>query len=184
MEPIPTVSFEDYLAAEDRSQIRHEFVGGRLYAQAGATERHDLATSLLLGALWDGAIGRGCRAFAHNRRLVTPIGDTYYPDVLVSCGTAAHSLYETSAVLVAEVLSPTAADIDRREKSGAYASVPGLELYLLVHPDVPRIEAARPRDGRISRWEVFGPGSVLTAPVGVVDVDRLYEQLASLATTP
>ena len=182
-EAIQALSFQGYLAAEEQSQQRHEFVGGRMYLQAGGTERHDLAASLLFRTLGDGAIAKGCRPFIHNRRLSTPMGNTYYPDILVVCGAAADPLFETEATLIVEVLSPSSTDIDRREKAGAYAQVPGLDLYILAHPDTRRLEVTRPQQGRVGTWEVYGPGGVLFTPFGNVDVDQLYNAVDALATT-
>ena len=44
---IEVVSIEDYLEGELRSEIKHEYLGGTVYATAGAQNVHnDVATSL------------------------------------------------------------------------------------------------------------------------------------------
>lgn len=35
------LTVEEYLAFEETSDIRHEYVGGELYAMSGATRRHN-----------------------------------------------------------------------------------------------------------------------------------------------
>lgn len=180
-EELPLVTFEDFLAAERRSERRHELVGGRVYVMAGGSERHDLATGLVYEALAPGARRAGCRPFTSNR-LLRLSHAAYYPDVLVVCGPAGHRLHEVEASLVVEVLSPSTADTDRREKAAAYASLAGLRQYLLVDPDRRRIEVAAPDAGEL-HWQAYGPGSVLVTAFGVVDVDALYDALDAAATT-
>ena len=71
-EAIAYTTFEDFLSGEVASEVRHELVGGRLYAMAGGTERHDLAAQAVWEAVVAGARRSGCRAFVGNRLLKTP----------------------------------------------------------------------------------------------------------------
>ena len=45
------VSVEDYLAGEPLSEIRHEYLGGAIYAMAGASEAHNIIAMNLWVAL-------------------------------------------------------------------------------------------------------------------------------------
>jgi hypothetical protein len=60
-EAIAWVNFEDYLEVEGRADRRHEFVGRRIYAMAGGSERHDLIAGLLYMRLAPNALAAGCR---------------------------------------------------------------------------------------------------------------------------
>ena len=183
-EAIAVTSFEDFLDGEQRSERRHELVGGRVYAMAGGSERHDLAAGLLYELVAAGARASGCRPFTSNRLVRTSSGNTYYPDVMVVCGQAPHRLYETDPALIIEVLSPSTADVDRREKAVAYAEATSLRLLVLVDPDTRRLELARPANGAVNAWEVAGPGEVLATDFGDIDVDALYDSIDRTATTP
>ncbi len=125
-EAIAVVSFDGFLAREQRSERRHELVGGRVYAMSGGSERHDLAAGLVYELLASGARASGCRPFTSNRLVRTRSGNAYYPDVMVVCGQAPHRLYETDPALIVEVLPPSTADVDRREKAVAYAEAMSL----------------------------------------------------------
>jgi len=46
------VSVEDYLAGELTSEIKHEYLGGIVYAMAGASNRHEVICTNLLGILF------------------------------------------------------------------------------------------------------------------------------------
>jgi len=181
-ESLATLSFDRYLEAEASAVRRSEFVGGRVYAMAGGSERHDLAAGLVFAVLAPGALARGCRPFTANR-LVRLANAAYYPDVLVVCGPAGHRLYETSVTVVVEVLSPSTQDSDRREKTTAYASCPDLAAYLLLDPDRRRVEVGRPAGDDGLTWTVAGPGDVIPTPVGDLEVDDVYDQLDRAAST-
>jgi Uma2 family endonuclease len=182
-EAIAVCSFDDFLAAEDVATRRNELVGGRVYAMSGGPERHDLVAGLIYELVAFAARAAGCRPFTANRLVRTPSGNAYYPDVMVACGPAPHRLYESNPAVIVEVLSHSTADLDRREKAVAYAASTSLQLLLLVDPDVRRIEAARPADGRIGAWSVHGPGDVIATGFGDLDVDALYDVVDRTATT-
>ncbi|HEU5003000.1 MAG TPA: Uma2 family endonuclease [Actinomycetota bacterium] len=154
-----------------------QFVGGRVYVRTGGSQRHDVIAGLIYDVLSPGVRSARCLLFMANRILVTPAGNAYYPDMFVSCGPGAKRLHEVDASLILEVLSPSTADIDRREKAVAYAQLPGLELYLLVHPDSLRMEAARPQGGTIGSWQTYGAGHVVATLFGGLDIDALHDDL-------
>jgi Uma2 family endonuclease len=158
-------------------------VGGRIYALAGGTERHDLAAGLIYELVAAEARSAGRRPFTANRLLLTPSGNAYYPDVMVVCGSAPHRLYENNASLIIEVLSPSTSDVDRREKAVAYAELASLQQLVLVHPDVRRIEVAEPGGGSIQDWQAFGPGDLVKTAYGDIDLDALYDVIDRTATT-
>lgn len=179
-EQIPTLTEADYLAGEQHSEVRHEFVGGRVWAMAGGTERHDIAGSLLNDLLRPAVRASGCRIFTGNRQLRVASGDIYYPDLFTVCGRAADVHHEADANLVVEILSPSTATIDRREKLTAYATLPSFDRYLLVDPIYPSMELYRK-----GRWERIGPGGQVSLGHGVtiIDIDEFYAALDAEATT-
>lgn len=181
-EAIAVLSFEEFCELEGRNDRRQELVGGRVYAMSGGTERHDLAAGLFYEAVAAGARNAGCRPFTANRLVRMHSSAGYYPDVMVVCGTAAHRLYEEDPTLVAEVLSPSTTDTDRREKALAFAACPSLRQYILIDPDRRRIEVAVPGHAGMA-WQSYGPGDVVTTPYVALDVDSFYDALEASATT-
>lgn len=173
----------EFLAWEERQPERHELVGGRTYAMSGGTERHSLMAGHLAALLTPAARTTGCRTFRADRKLRVASGDVYYPDVLVVCGKAAAVQYEADATLVVEVLSPSTRSQDRREKLRQYGTLQSISHYLIVEPDVRRIEVARWDSHRELIWMTLGPGDQLTTPYGTWDVDGIYDVVDSDATT-
>lgn len=180
-EAIYTISLQDYLDGEERTDRKHEWVAGRIYVMAGGTERHDLASGLVYEALAPAARRRGCRPFQQNRKV--KIGEhVYIPDVMVICkgGPLPEQQYERDLSIVVEVLSPSTSTIDRREKAPVYHAADGFVAYALVDPDTRRIELATDDRGEV-HWQVYGPGDVV--PHLDLDVDDLYDQLDATALT-
>jgi Uma2 family endonuclease len=180
---VVTLSLAEFLVWEERQPERYELVGGRAYLMAGGTERHDLMAGQLYERLAPAARAKGCRTFMSNRKLAVPSGDVYYPDVMVVCGPAAEALQEADAALVVEVLSPSTRAQDRREKARQYGTLPSIKKYLVVEPDVRRIEVARWDADRNLSWETLGSGDQLFTPFGVWSLDDIYDAVDATATT-
>ncbi len=144
----------DYLAFDAASQLRHEFVGGRIHAMTGGSMRHNRIALNVAAALLPRLAGTDCQAFINDIKLhVQAAGSVYYPDVFVYCGSAVAGPQNmvADATLIVEVLSESAAVIDRREKLAAYQKLPSLRSYWVVSQEEMRIEQhARGADGRWS----------------------------------
>lgn len=172
------VSFEEYLAFEEGSERRHEWVAGHVYAMAGGTERHDNMVGLIYERLLPQARGHGCRPYMHNRKV--KIEDTtYYPDVVVICpgGPSPDPQFERDLTVVVEVLSPSTEVIDRREKAVVYPKAPSFRQYLIVDTQRRKIEVL----GRDGRWTTYISGDVI--PEVEIDVDALYDQVDAVTVT-
>lgn len=180
---VTSLTLEEYLAWEEHQSQRHELVGGRTYAMSGGTERHGLMTGHLFTLLAAGATPKRCRTFQSDRKLQVATGDVYYPDVLVVCGKAADVQYEADATVVVEVLSPSTRTQDRREKVRSYGTLPSITHYVVVEPDVRRIEVARWNADRGLAWITLGPGDQLHTPYGTWNLDDIYDSVDSLTTT-
>ena len=57
------VSAEEYLELEAKSSVRHELVGGQVFAMAGASEAHNVIAGNVFALLRAHLRGSGCRAY-------------------------------------------------------------------------------------------------------------------------
>lgn len=123
-----------YLHLEETATVKHELVGGEMYAMAGASERHNRIAGNIFFHLRNITRGKPCRAFMADMKLRLAASTTYYyPDAMLVCDPADdHPLYKQAPCFIAEVLSPATASIDMREKWAAYRTLPGLRYYLMV----------------------------------------------------
>lgn len=170
--PLHSISVEEYLAGEQSSELRHEYIDGQVYAMTGASRAHGLIVNALAFALTPAARRKGCQLFTSDMKLRLEIGGRavfYYPDLLLSCDPEDRDpLFTRSPCLIVEVLSESTARIDRREKLLAYQGLPSLQAYMLVEQDARRIELYR----RGNDWRVE------YVEQGAIRIDCLDAELA------
>lgn len=146
------LSVEEYLAGELRSEIRHEYVGGTVYAMAGTSEEHNTIAGNIFAALHAHLRGKPCRVFIVDMkvRLFIAREDVfYYPDLMVTCDPRDTDRYfKRFPKVLIEVLSPDTERTDRREKFFSYTSIETLEEYVLVAQDRREITVFR----RNTQW--------------------------------
>lgn len=174
------LSVDDYLAGEEASEVRHEYIAGELYAMTGASRSHGLIAANLVAFVRPLLRGGHCQAFVSDMKVRLEVaGDDifYYPDLLLTCDPEDRARdYCRAPCLVAEILSPQTVRIDRREKFLAYTSLPSLRAYLLIAQEQRQVELFR----RERDWqpEVFHGGSV---PLDCLDaslpLDVIYEDV-------
>ncbi len=158
------LSVEEYLAGERQSEVRHEYLGGEVYAIAGASQEHNVV-SMNLGTLLHFHLrGRRCRTFMTDMKVrLQIVGDEalYYPDLMVICDPRDTDRYfkRYPSVLV-EVLSPDTERTDRREKLLSYLRIETLETYILV----PALNLMGTAEGRRARATVGRDSSSPPAP--------------------
>jgi Uma2 family endonuclease len=157
------ISVTEYLELERTAPVRHEYVGGYVYAMAGASDRHNLIAGTLYSKLLPIASGRGCQAFISDMKLMCNATVFYYPDVMICCEATDNDPYtRKKPVLIIEVTSPGTERIDHHEKLVAYKSIDTLLEYVLVAQDRFQIEVHRRRDGRWQQPEFLSEaGEVL-----------------------
>lgn len=175
------LSEAEYLAFEETSPFRHEYVGGEAYAMSGGTLRHNRVSlntaSLLLARL----AGKPCQVFMSDVKLHVACDSAYYyPDVMVTCAAQATAANESQVVsdpvLIVEVLSPSTEATDRREKLHAYRHLPSLQEYALVSQDMQQVEVYRRQGDTGWLYITFEPGDTVEfAAVGLtLPIAELY----------
>ena len=181
---------EEYLAGEHASEVRHEFLFGRVYPMAESSDDHNRITGNILVELNNALCGTDTEAFFSDMkvRIRQPNSDVfYYPDVFVVCDPADNAKYfrERPAVIF-EVLSPDTERTDQREKAMAYFQIPSVQLYLLVEQDEPRITVMRRADSGWQMEILEGNSAVLKLSTLEIEIpfDRIYERTAIVASIP
>ena len=171
----------EYLAAEAKSETRHEYLQGEVFAMAGGTPEHGALAMAIGGALLSALRNRPCRVFNSDVRVRIRETDlTTYPDVSVVCGHLQRDDEDSNAivnpVLIVEVLSDSTEAYDRGEKAAHYRRLPSLQEYVLMSQHSPRIEVFR--RNQAGHWELFEATAgqqIELASVGcTLVVDELY----------
>jgi Uma2 family endonuclease len=174
----------EYLELERKSEIRSEYIAGRMFAMSGASRRHGLIAGNLHGHIWTHLRGKDCETFANDMRVkVSPTGMYTYPDIVAVCGEARFEDQHTDTLLnptvIVEVLSESTEAYDRGEKFAHYRRLETLREYVLVAQDKIRIEHFR-REGE--EWILSEvSGSDATLHLGSIDchigVAAIYEKV-------
>ena len=134
---------EEYLEGEKLSEVRHEYLGGLVYAMAGASIVHNDLSQNISGWLRAALRGKPCRPYIHDVKVrIHRAGDTsfYYPDVFVACDPRdTDEYYRDYPSVVFEVLSPDTTRFDWREKRWTYQTIETLQTYVLVDQFKPEV---------------------------------------------
>ena len=174
------ISPADYLTGENDGSVRHEYIDGRVFAMAGASERHSII-KLNVAGIFNQSVTEPCRVFDGDMKLEVNLSTGtrfYYPDIFVSCAPGDQGDYvRRDAVLVIEILSPSTARVDRYEKFASYMSLPMLQEYVLIDQSVPLVEVFRRR----SAWEreAFRMGTSVTfeSVKQTMTLDQIYRRI-------
>jgi len=174
-------SFADYLAFEEASTTKHEFLNGEIYGMAGGTPEHAALSVAVSSALVAQLRGGPCRVYSSDLRVrVLATGLATYPDVTVVCGELQRDPDSpTTAVnprVVVEVLSDGTETYDRGQKLDHYRRIASLAAVVLVSHRSRLIEVwARAEDGPWTHRE-FAPGQVAEIPAvsARLSVDEVY----------
>lgn len=171
------MTLAEYLAFEERSPRKHEYVAGEACLMAGVTTRHNLITLNLARHLHAIARPRRCQVFATDVKLKAG-SSIYYPDVMIACGRAAQvDLIVEEPLLVVEVTSPSTRGTDRREKLDAYRRLPSLMAYLIVDQRRRHVLAYLRKPGEDwTRWELTADEVIPFPELGAsLSLDAIYE---------
>lgn len=172
------IEMDEYLALENASQFKHEYLDGVIYAiqgeavrgMAGGSQVHARIIRNAGFALHSKLLGTPCEVLSSDMRLrIASSGAVFYPDVLVHCEPAtanpASTTELTQARLVIEVLSPTTQQFDRGAKLQAYKMLAGLQhIVLLSSTEAAAWACTCDEAGLWSEIEPWPHGTVLALP--------------------
>lgn len=169
----------EYLAIEEASDQKHEFIDGQVIAMAGGSEPHNVI-SLNIGAELRAGLRRAgcsCRAYSSDQRIAVQSRGTYvYADASVACQpieSDGQTLLNPRVVV--EVLSPSTRDDDRGTKLAGYLSIPSVTDVLLVEQHIQRVEHHRRVGPGASSCEVVTAGAVKFEGLGFeIPLSEIY----------
>jgi Uma2 family endonuclease len=132
-----TFTVEEYLALEESSPNRHEYVAGQVYAMSAPLQRHKLIAGNIFAPIHAHLRGKPCRPYTEKTRVRIKAQGAdyfYYPDIVVACGQTLDEEEEfiDEHRLVMEIMSRSTERIDRREKALIYRELPSIEEIVLI----------------------------------------------------
>ncbi|MEO5914338.1 MAG: Uma2 family endonuclease [Luteolibacter sp.] len=178
------ITVSDYLAGEEISDVKHEYLGGTVHAMAGATNQHNTIATNALGFLHGSLRRKSCRPFNSDTKVRIEFPDHtrfYYPDTMVVCESNSGSdHFQDRPVVIIEVLSDSTRRADLGEKRDAYLTIASLKVLIFVEQEYPAVTLHRrkPEGGfaieRHSGLESTIPLPEIEATLALAD---LYERV-------
>ncbi len=127
---------EEYLAFDEASEMRHEFIDGDLIPMSGGSRKHSSIIAYTIAALINLLADSNCEVHTNDMR-VRVAGSRYvYPDVSVVCGEARFAdereVVLLNPTVVVEVTSPSSYSYDHVDKLAFYSALPSVQGYLIL----------------------------------------------------
>ena len=149
----------DYIELEKKSEIKHEYEEGEIFAMSGGSISH----GILCGNIYTEIRKKlkdntaDCRVFGSEIRVRIEKKNAFvYPDTMVVCGDIQVSDEdENSAVnpiLIVEVLSKSTAAYDRGDKFYKYRQIDSFQEYVLIDQEKAVVEIFYKKENNV--WEI------------------------------
>lgn len=179
----PTI--DEYLEMEEKSDEKHEYYKGEVYAMSGPKLDHVRITRDMSSLLGQKLRGSGCEVFATDLRLYVESEEFLtYPDLSIVCGEPVTrnnddwNLMNPSVIV--EVLSKSTQAYDRGTKFELYKSLASLREYILVDSRSVSVEQFC-KDG-VGRWSYRKynqlTDKIIVETVGVgLTLEEIYENV-------
>jgi Uma2 family endonuclease len=142
----------EYLEFERKSESKHEFIDGEVFAMSGASRAHNLICTQLITILTNQLHHKDYEVYLSLMRVKISANKYVYPDVSVVSGEAQLADEQLdnllNPILIIEVLSDSTEAYDRGLKFRNYRQLASLQEYVLIAQDKPSIERfVRQADG-------------------------------------
>jgi len=171
------ISEEEYLEGELTSEVKHEYIDGKVFAMAGASRNHERIAGNIYRQFGNHLQGKPCEPFRSDLKI--KVGSKFfYPDVMVVCDEPnPHSHYTQSPTLIVEVLSKNSRRMDETTKRLAYQSIPTLQEYVLIEQDFVDVEVCRLSQGWVSEHYFWGDNVYFGAVDLTLTVAEIYDRV-------
>lgn len=178
-------TYADYLAAEQNSQSRHEFIDGVIIAMAGGSDEHNAIAGRFAG-LFVARVRSGCLYYTPDQRCwIAATVRGRYTDGSIVCGKPEHPAHDgqatTNPVVVLEVLSPSTEGDDEGDKRQDFQSLASLQAYVIAAQDERCVKIYRRTDRGDWRAEpdVYREGQSFELPTltSEIVISEIYDSI-------
>jgi Uma2 family endonuclease len=175
-------TYADYLAVEQDSEHRHEFLDGVIVAMAGGSDEHNALAGRFARVLGNREAGTCHYDTPDQRYWIASRRRGRYADGSVICGPPEHPGHDaqatTNPTIIIEVLSPSSEGDDDGDKRSDFQALGSLEAYVLVAQDQRRVKVYR-RAGNAWKVATFGDGESFELPTlsSAITVDEIYDRI-------
>jgi Uma2 family endonuclease len=172
------MTLEEFLAWEDRQELRYEFDGFQPIAMTGGTAAHAAIQANIIFSLTGRLRGKPCRVFGSHLKIKVA-GRIRYPDAFVICTPVPNGAKVVSEpVVVFEVLSESTTREDMFAKNTEYRATPSIQRYMILEQtQAAAVVFSRKGEDWVSEI-VTGEGLLSMPEIGVaVPLTELYADI-------
>jgi Uma2 family endonuclease len=180
--PVPSLSPEEYLEWEEKSEVKHEYIDGEVFAMAGSSGKHAVIVKNFILTVGPHLRGSGCDLYPQDiKAKVSRRKRYYYPDLMVTCDDRdkPDDYVKRHYKMIVEVLSDSTEKFDRGDKFEDYRRSQSLEEYVLISQNRMHVEVYRKNIA--GRWELqayYRGDRVELASIGLeFAIEDLYEDV-------
>ncbi len=180
---VPSLSPEEYLEWEEKSEIKHEYIDGDVFAMAGSSDNHAAIVRNVIMTLGPHLRGSVCSLYPQDiKAQIKGRSRFYYPDLMVTCDDRdkLDRYVKRHYKVIIEVLSDSTESFDRGNKFEDYRRSDSLEEYVLVSQHRMRVEVYRKNVA--GRWELqayYSGDRVELVSLGLeFAIEELYEDVS------
>jgi Uma2 family endonuclease len=168
---------------EEKSDVKHEYIDGEIYAMAGASDPHVTIAGNLFALLRSHVRNSSCRVYISDMKArIEKLNRYYYPDVMVTCDERDQETptYKKFPCLIIEVLSESTEAFDRGDKFADYQQIETLQEYVLINTKRQRVECFRRNSEGLWVLQYYTPDqSFQLRSIGFEGMmDALYEDVS------
>ncbi len=179
------MTLEQFLAWEERQELRYEFDGVRVIERTGDTAAHSSIQVNLITALGVRLRGTACQPLGSLLKIQVA-GHIRYPDAFVVCTPVPpHATVVTDPVVIFEILSESTQDNDLMVKNAEYRATPSVRRYVILQQtSAAAMVFSRKGDDWVSDV-IVGDDAVLRLPDISIEIplSEIYAGLAFDADT-
>ncbi|OQW41535.1 MAG: hypothetical protein A4S12_08100 [Proteobacteria bacterium SG_bin5] len=174
------MTVQEFLDA-DLGDAKAELVDGVIFMMAGGSAQHAAIATNLIALLRTRLRGQGCRPYGSDLAVQTGDFSIRFPDVSVYCGTRPR---DPSAKLIGdpvvlfEILSPSTAALDQRDKLPEYRALEGVQTIVLIDPERQRCRLVERTGPEAWRDAWLPEGADL--PIAALDVTLPHGEIFAL----
>ena len=165
-----TWTVDQFLAWEERQDVRFEFDGVRPIGMVGVTENHAEIQANLIRAVGNRLSRPPCRIVGSDLKLRLA-SSVRYPDAMVLCSPRQSGRSTvTDPVIVFEIASDSTASTDLVLKNAEYRATPSIQRYVFLQQTHAAAVVFSRRDDLWAAEIVSGADAVLPLPEIGIDV--------------
>ena len=168
---------EEYLQSELTSEVKREYIDGRIYVMAGAKHNHNYISGNIYSNFRSHLKATPCATFMADTKV--RLGKNYvYPDVLVDCSDlSGDDYFSTSPVIIVEVLSKSTRTLDTTTKLIQYIHLPSLKEYVLIEQDFVSVQVLRKSKHWLPEYFYLGDAVTFEAIDLTITVEEIYDRV-------